>query len=407
MTIDRPCCYLYARHMIPFPTSADGCGLVVVENFFGQKIEEELVELVSSTPNDQLAVLANQLEDRLQEAARYGREGVHEDLGQLIAPPNGALVHPTAALWDRVPLMGRPRMALLLLIAPYLVVRDPVMQWAASLHHRFPDSAWDTWESSGIFTSRDGSAAGALAGVLKGLAPLASLIRSGVIVMAPSASAVFADDGVPWASGIDNYDDAIADAQRRAWAYIVGEDEEGYDRWGLANGLGSLARVTGATPVPDGLEGLFPEAMTGAPYGVSLPMMELSVLDALSIRSHEEVFYALHAALVDVAKTAGRSAPSESLSDYAARIREASKKLEPVEEELRILASRGKLFGAVPAVAGAAVRIAASSLLPALPGLQAGATAITRAAVGPAVSKGEAAEKAQRYVMNLRVAGRL
>jgi hypothetical protein len=393
--------------MIPFPTSAEGCGLVVVENFFDQTIETGLVDVVSSTPNEQLAVLANHLEDRLQEAARYGQQGIHDDLGQRIAPPSGALVHPTAALWDRVPLIGRPRMALLLLIAPYLVVRDPVMQWAASLHHRFPNPAWDAWESSGIFASCDGSPAGALAGVLRGLAPLASLIRSGVVVMAPSASAVFADEGVPWAPEIDTYDDAIADAQRRAWAYVIGEDEEGYDRWELASGLGSLARVTGATPVPDGLEELFPEATTGAPYGVSLPMMELSVLDALSIRSHEEVFYALHAALVDVAKTAGRSAPSEPLSDYAARVRKASEKLRPVEEELKILASRGKLFGAVPAVAGATVRIAASSLLPAVPGFHAGATAITRAAVAPAVSNGEAAEKAQRYVMNLRVAGRL
>lgn len=76
-------------------------------------------------------------------------------------------------------------------------------------------------------------------------------------------------------------------------------------------------------------------------------------------------------------------------------------------DEFRAIASRGKLFGALPAAVGATVRIATSALAPTLPGASAGADAIARAAVRPHVTKGEAAQTALTYTMNLRLTGRL
>ncbi len=384
---------------LPRPLSTpENCGLAIVGEFYGEPLSPELLERVRSTPDEQLEVLWRWVSDAMVPGSSPGHswsdydadEDDYEPLGFKPWPvrkpePTGSLVHPGAML-NHVPLSRRPRLSLLLLLGPSVVVQDPVASWVGGL--RSGGRRGLSWVTGAPYGDRDGAPQDVLAAILAGMAPLAPLIRSGVVVMAKP------DDG--YAMWTDVLGTAADLAGSGANPEIV------------AHALTGLVEGTGALPVPEGLESYFASQSSTDAIGWDLPLLDLTLNDALAMRANEQVFATMRVALGEVARNAGRSEPGEQEGAFAARVRSAAEDaLPPVEEELRSLISRGRLFGVIPGVVGGAVRLAAGLLPFPLPGAGTIGSAVARKALSRSVDTGSAAQTALRYSTNLRLVGRL
>lgn len=382
----------------PF-TRPENCGLAVVEEFYGQPLSDELLDRIGSTPNDQVETLRRRVREAIIPGPRPGfswstYEEPDDDGTSTLdfkpwpdrhPTPNGALLHPTAML-DYVPLSRRPRLPLLLLLGPRIVIQDPLTAW--SYHLRPLDRGNLEWVTGTPYSKGYGAPQEVLVAILAGLAPLAPLIRAGVVIMAKP------DDGYAarW--------DVFKTAERLEDAPVHPE--------GVAHALAGLANGTGALPIPESVESYFDPQVHTEPIGWDFPLLDLTVHDALAMRANEHVFFTMHAALVELARAAGRSLPGEPEGEFAVRVRSAAANiLPPVEEELQSLVSKGKLFGVVPRMMSGAVRLATGLLPLPTPGAAGAASLSARRVVEGAVQTGMAAEVALRYSTNLRFSGRI
>jgi hypothetical protein len=177
----------------------------------------------------------------------------------------------------------------------------------------------------------------------------------------------------------------------------------------------SLQLESGAIPMPTGLGRFFYGPSTAQVGYVHLPRMELTVADALKVRAGEQVFDAFRNAVSSISQEAGAARPGEPGEDYALRLRAiAERVLPPVDEELRSIESRGKLFGLVPGAIAGSIRILSGVLDSMLPGTglvgKGGAmmaqNASTKLLKDP-TTNGVAATTALRYSANLQLTGYL
>ncbi|MEA9999854.1 hypothetical protein QN367_12175 [Cryobacterium sp. RTS3] len=384
--------------VVAFRSKPEASGLAVVERFYGLRAGTELIDLILTTPNSQLRVLHEQVRKATLPAriSRFGfsdaivedrrTESDYEHWPERVVRPTGALVHPLAML-DAVPLVARPKLPLLLLLAPRLVVQDPVTRWGYELTS--VGRRGHEWWPNMPYSRGDTRPQQVLASIISGLSPVANLIRSGVVIMARP------DDG-----DMSLYD-VVEDVANMP---NPGRDQPRF----RAQALTGLAKGTGAMPVPDGLRDYFGLPTSTDPIGWDFPHLELGVKDALSMRSNEQIFYTMHSALTAVAHTAGRSNPGESAEEFASRVQAAaSELLPPIEDELKSLVSRGKLFGLIPGALGSAIRLAAGVLPESLSGSSMAASELSRRAVSGVVGTGRTADTALHYATNLRLTGRL
>jgi len=144
------------------------------------------------------------------------------------------------------------------------------------------------WVAGAPYSRGSGTPKDVLAAILAGLAPLASLIRTGVVVMGKP------DDGHAAWRGVMGTAERMEEA--RAHPEIVAH--------ALA-GLAGLASETGAFPIPEGVKRYFKQT-SADPIGWDFSLLKLTVNNALAMRANEQVFFTMHAALVAVARVAGR-----------------------------------------------------------------------------------------------------
>lgn len=375
-------------------------GLEVLEEFYGDRLGADLIERAARTPHNQLAVLAEALSEW------------YERVSKSPAGPADAtdgILEPRIALFDQVPLAARPSLDSLLLIAPRIIVSDPVLAWSRTLLR----ARRMRWPPSGLPFGDDalvGDSGETLASILAGLTPLNGLIRSGDIVLHAGPSA-------PRSSALANWrlDNSRYGARGMMMnGFPLGEEgalasvEYNRDVLELAEHFLAALSSTRGVPIPTGLNYLFRGSESAEAIILSMPRMELGIRDAIQMRRSEEAFIGFRSALREVVLAAGFAADSEPPEVYAARVRDAATRhFGQADEQLKSAVSRGKVFGMVPTAAGTIVRLGAGAVDMALPGGSIAASGTAKWLVREQVASGAAAQTALRYSLNLRLTGRL
>lgn len=425
----------YDPHMVKKPPVRNG--LDAVQDFYGEALDGDLLSRIEGSPDEHVIALRDHLEETVKahhiQRMRQGQQHV------------GGLISETVSLADSVPLAGRERLDQLLLLAPSLSLRDPVFSWSRSLAANAL-----LWTGFGEFDESDGDPRSALIATLHGMRPLLGLLTNGEIAFAapeihdsePTRKAVEelmfrlqVQSGVSMKTVHRSHRRRGPKARSRvfrdhwanqSWDVLANElfaDYKRSDRDRLlrrAIRLNDFAiRQKATVAATSDLVPFFSFAQQSAMGSITLPRMELSISDAVKIRSNEQVFGLFRSGLVETLNEVEISEGGEDVEAYAARLRESAQAhLSSTIEELERLVSAGKLWGAVaPHAAGLTVdlmiAIANSVLVPHgypdlhLPGASGATKAATQRVVRNQTGTGEAAQTALRYATNLRLTGRL
>lgn len=321
-----------------------------------------------------------------------------------------AVIEPRVALFDQLPIAARPNIENLLLLAPQVVVNDPIAAWAEVALRDGEARAWPPRQFPFGQDALVGRPRDVLLTVLGGLRPVASLIAAGEILLVagesrPRSSALAGrhlDNSRYAARGIMMHGFPIGEEG------VLSDTANNTELLELAEQFISLGSMTNALPIPTGMDYLFNGPFSAEAMVMTIPKLELSVSDAILMRRSEEVFNHFRDALREVLQSAGAGRDGESPVEYAARLRAAAEHyLASVEEELRVTVSRGKLFGLVPGAASGVARLTTGAIDLTLPGATFVASRATRKLLGSKVAAGAAAESALRYAANLKLTGRL
>ncbi|MGP4057794.1 hypothetical protein ACTWP6_23715 [Mycobacterium sp. 4D054] len=376
-------------------------GLVVVERFYGEEFGSDLLSRIASTPEDQLLVLAEILHEWRERSwkSRSARSLAKD-----------AVIEPRVALFDQLPIAARPNIENLLLLAPQVVVNDPIAAWAEMALRKGEARAWPARQLPFGQDALAGRSRDVLLAVLGGLRPVAGLIAAGEILLvagerSPRSSALAGhhlDNSRYAARGL------VMDGFPIGEEGALSDKARNNELLELAEHFVSLGSMTNALPIPTGMEYLFNGPFSAEAMALTIPKLELSVSDAILMRRGEEVFKHFRDALREVLLSAGAGLEGESPVEYGERLRAAAERhLAQVEDELRVTVSRGKLFGLVPGAASGVARLTTGAIDLTLPGATFVASKATRKLVSRKVAAGAAAESALRYTANLKLTGRL
>ncbi|MBT2501664.1 hypothetical protein [Curtobacterium sp. ISL-83] len=419
-------------------------GLDLLEAYFGERLDGDLRERVKSAPTGHLVAFAEVAREKGLDSFRLWREEplrdeVREDL-------SGELASETLLLDHKRPLSARPGLSQLLLLAPTVVVADPVWAWVDALG---PDG---TWAYGGAWHRDSTPPSNALIQVLSGLMPLGDAIRSGVVQLLrppvetsiemnrlfvnPTTHSLLRDAFPGWGLMQDEHDKDVPGSDNDDTLamnldyYYTAEERweamgktifprlnptEGVRQLRRAIALDDYAALNSLTPAPSpGVEDFLQVATKGASangqsFKLDLPIMNLTLADALKMRGGEEVFSAIRGALLETIRQTGSSVRGESVNEYASRMSAAARDtFAEAENQLRKEQARSFLLGSgLPAAAGVAFGVGMKmGGLPA-PGGPAGVRSGLEWVFRKRKQRAEAAKTALQYATNVRLSGHL
>lgn len=411
--------------------------------YFGERLDGDLLQRVKDAPLEHLVAFKESARDSgLPSYSLWTEEPLDDDLRARL---DGELASEMLLLDHKSPVAARSGLSQLLLIAPRVVVADPIWAWAEYLDSR------GTW-SHGAWRRDCTSAADALVQVLAGLAPLREAISSGVVQLVrppadtsvemerlfvnPTTHSMLQDAFPGWGlkqdkngndipgsyndmtlmSNLDYYynaDERWEVMAKRIFPGLV--TMEAVRRLRRAIEFDDYTALNSLTPAPSpAVEEFFRVATRDTPelsqpFKLDLPVMNLTLKDALTMRGSEEVFSTIRGALLETIHRAGSSGEGESVNEYASRLSAAAQDaFTEAEELLRREKSRNSILGhGVPAATGVAFGVGMKAIGVPVPGGSAG----VRSGLGWLLRKrkrrADAAKTALQFVSNVRLSGHL
>lgn len=407
-------------------------GLTCVEDFYGEKLGPDLVQLVNNSPVEHISVLIEALEDR---GFRWLPEW-KEECSHIRATQGGGFVTDRMLMDHDIPLSARPDLDILLLISDTLLVADPIWAWAYAVtkEGRF-------WVGS-VEWSVSQNPSEALAAILLGLMPLESEIRRGGLqfVRPPVKTTVEvnrlfvnpttkrllksvykrfpfgrgSDDDL--AEGLDYYigeKGAWDDIAVSVFPTLTEQQAEFYLRRAIT--LDDYAALNDIVAAPhDRMNEFFSQVSKDAGASdietpqFSVPRIQLTLQDALSIRAGDETFAAFRTALNETLRCADTSEAEESMVEFSRRIRAVAQGvMAPVEEKLERTVRRGNLFKVLPGSVSVGLGLGLKAMQVPVPGAGPVAGLGIKRLTKKQLLEGKAAEVALRYTSNLRIGGGL
>jgi len=418
-------------------------GLNLVETYFGERLDGDLLQRVKSSPLEHLVAFKESMPGSgLPSYNFWTEEPLDDDLrGRL----DGELASETLLLDHKSPVAARSGLSELLLLAPRVVVADPIWAWAEYLDSRgeWSHGAW----------RRDGTtAADALVQVLAGLAPLREAILSGLVQLVrppadtsvemerlfvnPTTHSRLQDAFRGWGlrqdengndilgsyndmtlmSNLDYYYSAEERWEAMARTIFTGQvAAEAVARLRRAIEFDDYTSLNALTPAPSSaIEDFFRVATRDVPeppqsFKLDLPIVNLTLKDALTMRGSDEVFSSIRGALLETIRRAGSSGEWESVNEYASRLSAiAQDAFAETEELLRKEKAKNSILGhGVPAATGVAFGVGMKAMGLSMPG----GSASVKSGLGWLLRKrkrrADAASTAIQYVSNVRLSGHL
>jgi hypothetical protein len=427
------------------PTSGQAVnGLDLIEAYFGERLDGDLRDRVKSAPTEHLVAFKESAREKgLSSYSLWNEEPLDDEVRKRL---NGELASETLLLDHKSPVSARTGLSQLLLLAPTIVVADPIWAWVESL-----DSD-GTWGYGGAWYRDATPPSDALVQVLSGLMPLRHAIRSGVVQLLrppvetsiemdrlfvnPTTHSMLKDafpgwglrqdkrgDDIPGShndmtlmSNLDYYYDPEERWEAMANAIFPGlNSADGVRRLRRAIAFDDYTALNALTPAPSpGVEDFFHVATRDVPeaaqsFRLDLPIMHLTLNDALSMRGSEEVFSTIRGALLATIRQAGSSTEGESVNEYASRLSAAAQDaFAEAEDLLRREKSKNFLLGSgMPAATGVAFGVGMKMLGIPAPGGSAGVRSVLGWLLRKQKRRAEAAKTALQYVSNVRLSGHL
>ncbi|WP_285320708.1 hypothetical protein [Pseudarthrobacter sp. lyk4-40-TYG-27] len=420
-------------------------GISLIEEYFGERLDGELLGRVKSAPMEHLVAFREAARDRgMPSFSTWTEQPLEEEVRQRL---HSELASETLLLDHKLPLSARSGLSQLLLLARTVVVADPVWAWVGSLDDR------GEWRHGTAWFRDATSPADALVQLLSGLAPLREAIDLGVVqlVRPPAETTIEMNrlfvnpttrsklqEAFPGGWGLDHDDLGrdipgtfsvltlmsdldyyfTAEARWEAVASVIFPElkpEEGVPRLRRSIAFDDYTALNGLTPAPSAaVEDFFTlatrqQAESSHAFKLELPIMHLTLADALSMRGTDEVFAVVRSALHETINRVGDSGEGETANEYASRLSSAARvTFADAEDIIRRERSRNWMLGhGLPVATGLAFGVGMKAVGVPFPG----GSAAVRSGLGWLLRsrkrRAQAASTALRYVSNVRLSGYL